>query len=73
MNQANRLKALGNTMDNKRLKRDTNNEYVAGVCSGIANYFDTDVTLVRLSFILGILFSGNVLLLYLILWLCMPK
>ena len=37
-----------------------------GVCAGIARYFDLDVTLVRIAFVLGtVLGFGSLLLIYL--------
>ena len=37
-----------------------------GVCSGIANYFDVDVTLVRIGWVLGtVLGFGSLILIYL--------
>ena len=38
-------------MENRRLTR-SNNGMIAGVCGGIANYFDWDPTLVRIGYIL---------------------
>ena len=35
-------------MSNKRLYRSSTNYMLAGVCGGIAEYFDIDPTLVRL-------------------------
>ncbi|TYL23874.1 PspC domain-containing protein, partial [Streptococcus pyogenes] len=32
----------------KRLTRDVRNKKIAGVCVGVANYFDIDPTIVRL-------------------------
>lgn len=43
-----------------------------GVCSGLANYLDLDPTVMRILFIVGFLFVGTGLLLYLILALVMP-
>ena len=43
-----------------------------GVCSGLANYFDLDPTIMRIIFIVALLFFGTGLLLYLILALVMP-
>jgi phage shock protein PspC (stress-responsive transcriptional regulator) len=46
---------------------------LAGVCAGLAEQFGISVTIVRLAFVLGALFSGGVfLLVYLGLWLAMP-
>nr|MBP9884511.1 PspC domain-containing protein [Chitinophagales bacterium] len=44
-----------------------------GVCSGIANYFDIDPTIVRVLFVFGFLVFGSGLLLYLILAIAMPE
>jgi phage shock protein PspC (stress-responsive transcriptional regulator) len=45
----------------------------AGVCIGLADQFGVSVTLVRLGFVLSVLFSGGVaILLYIALWLAMP-
>lgn len=43
-----------------------------GVCSGLANYFNLDPTVMRIIFIIAFLFFGTGLLLYLILALVMP-
>jgi len=44
-----------------------------GVCSGLANYFDIDPTLMRILFLAAFLFFGTGLLLYLILFILMPE
>ena len=55
-------------MSEKRvLYRDTENQKIFGVCSGLADYFDLDVTLIRVLWLLSILFAGTGLLLYIIL------
>ena len=41
---------------------------IAGVCSGIANYFNIDVTLVRIIFIVGFFAGFSTGLLYIIMW-----
>lgn len=56
----------------KRLYRSSNNSMIAGVCGGIAEYFDIDPTLVRLIFVLA-LFSGVSILVYIIAILIIPK
>jgi phage shock protein PspC (stress-responsive transcriptional regulator) len=40
------------SMENKKLKRSVNNRAVAGVCGGIAEFFDLSPTLMRVLFIL---------------------
>ena len=55
----------------KRLVRGE--KKIFGVCSGLANYFDVDPTIVRILFIVAFLFAGTGLLLYLVLFLLMPE
>lgn len=57
----------------KKLYRSRTDRKIAGVCGGIAEYFNIDSTLVRIAFIiLGIhAFSG--VLLYAILWAVIPE
>jgi phage shock protein PspC (stress-responsive transcriptional regulator) len=58
---------------NRRLFRDPDDHLVAGVCSGIANYFDFSPVWVRLLFALSFAFAGSGLILYVILWIVVPK
>lgn len=50
----------------KRLYRDTDNQRIFGVCSGLAQYFDVDVVVIRVLWALAILVAGTGLLAYLI-------
>ncbi len=50
------------------LRRDTNDQKVAGVCSGIAQYFDVDTTLVRVLFVVFALIGGGAIIAYGLLW-----
>lgn len=45
---------------------------IFGVCSGLANYFDVDPTVMRVLFIMGVLTFGTGLLLYIVLAVVMP-
>jgi phage shock protein PspC (stress-responsive transcriptional regulator) len=58
----------------KKLHR-SRNQMIAGVCAGIAEYFDIDPTLVRIIYVLLSIFSAGFpgLLLYIILWIVMPQ
>lgn len=56
----------------KRLYRSRDERMIAGVCGGIAEYFDLDPTLVRLAFILISLGPFPGLLAYLIMMLVVP-
>lgn len=57
----------------KKLFRDLENANIAGVCAGLANYFNMDVMIVRLIFIFIVLFAGFGIPLYIILWIVLPK
>jgi phage shock protein C len=50
------------------LYRDTADQKIGGVCSGLARYFDLDPLLVRVAFVAGIFLSGVTLVAYPLLW-----
>lgn len=56
-----------------RLRRSATESMVAGVCGGIAEYFNIDPVIVRLIFVVVTLTSGLGLPAYLILWVVMPR
>ena len=56
----------------KQLKR-SKNQMIAGVCGGIAEYFDVDPTLVRAGYAILFFAFGIGFLLYIVLWLIMPQ
>ena len=57
----------------QKLYRSAKDKIIAGVCGGLAEYFEIDSTIIRLIFILILLLGGSAILLYLILWLLMSK
>lgn len=58
----------------RRLYRVTSEKRIAGVCSGLARYFEVDVTLVRLLVVAATLCSGGLCLLaYIAAWIVMPR
>ncbi len=57
----------------RRLTLDKRNKKIAGVCSGFAQYFDADVTLVRVLWLAGAIITGVGFLAYLAAWLIMPN
>jgi len=61
-------------MAQKKLVRSTN-KVLAGVCGGVAEYFNTDPTLVRILYAVLTIFSAAFpgLLLYIIMLLLMPE
>lgn len=60
-------------MEGKKLYRSRTDKMVAGVCGGLAQYFNIDPTIVRLVFAALIIFAvGSPLLIYLILAVVIP-
>jgi phage shock protein C len=61
-----------NKMDRK-LYRDDFHKKIGGVCAGLAEYFNIDVTIIRVIFVLALIFHGGGFLIYVILWIVLPK
>lgn len=57
----------------KKLYRSRTNSMIAGVCGGLAEYFDIDASLVRVGAVLFTLAWGSGLLAYVILWLIVAQ
>lgn len=57
----------------KRLVRPRVGRKIAGVCAGFAEYFDIDVTIVRVVWLIVALFGGGGILAYIIAWIIMPE
>jgi phage shock protein C len=59
----------------KRLRRSNKERMIAGVCGGIAEYFDLDPSIVRIVYVLvsvlSVAFPG--ILFYIIMWIIVPK
>ncbi len=55
----------------KRIYRDVDSRILGGVCSGLAAFFGIDPLIVRVAFIIGFFLSSP--LIYLILWIILPK
>ena len=62
-----------NGMGQKLLRRSRTDRSIAGVCGGLANYFDIDTTLLRILAVCLVLFAGMSLWVYIILWLLIPE
>lgn len=60
-------------MTDKRLARSTDDRKIAGVAAGVARYFGLDPNLVRVAWVLSLLFAGAGGLLYLVLWVVLPE
>lgn len=65
----------GFTVPGMRLSRPTSEGKIAGVCAGVARYFDADVTLVRLLWVILSLWPVPLLgaIAYIAAWIVMPK
>ena len=57
----------------KRLVRSTSNRVIGGVCGGVADYLNMDVTLVRILTVLISLFTGVPVILYVIALFIVPE
>ena len=57
----------------KPLARSRTNRKIAGVCAGFAEYLDLDPTLVRILWVMLVIFGGCGLLGYVIAWIIMPE
>ena len=67
-------KRVGNVSARKNLVRPQAGRQIAGVAMAFAEYFDMDVSLVRLIWVLIALFSGGAgLIAYLVAWLVIPS
>ncbi len=57
----------------RQLLRNEHDKVIAGVSSGIAEYMEVDVTIIRLLFVLSTIFLvGTGILVYLIMWIVVP-
>ena len=61
-------------MYKKKLIR-SNDQVIAGVCAGIAEYFGWDIALVRILYLVLSIFSAAFpgIIIYIILWIVMPE
>ena len=57
----------------KRLYRSRKDKMLAGICGGLAEYFDVDPSLVRLATVLLCLYAGTGLLVYIIAAIIIPE
>jgi phage shock protein C len=57
----------------RKLYRSRSNRMLAGVCGGVAQYFNVDATLIRVLFVLLAVLGGSGLLLYLAMWIIVPN
>ena len=62
-------------MDNtyKRLTRSTTDRRIAGVCGGLAQFLNIDPTVVRIIFLIALLWGSLGFWAYLIVWIAAPE
>lgn len=61
-------------MEGKKLTRPQSNKMLAGVCAGIANYFNLDPTLIRVIYALLTVFTAFAgVIIYLLMWIIVPE
>lgn len=63
-------------MSDKKIKKiylNQENKIIGGVCGGLAEYFELDPIIIRLIFVFLTIFGGSGILIYLILWIFLPK
>jgi phage shock protein C len=66
--------AKGDAMDpTRKLYRSKTNRQMAGVCGGLAQHFNVDATLIRVLFVLLAVLGGSGLVLYVAMWIIVPK
>ena len=56
----------------KRLMRSSTDKKIAGVCAGLADYFDIDPVIVRVFWLILLFCACSGLLAYIILWIVLP-
>ena len=56
----------------RKLYRSRNQRMVAGVCGGLAEYFNVDATLIRVLFLVLSVVGGSGLVIYLVMWIIVP-
>ena len=57
----------------RKLCKSNSNRRISGVCGGIAEYLNTDATLIRLAFMLVCLAGGSGILAYIAAAIIMPE
>jgi phage shock protein PspC (stress-responsive transcriptional regulator) len=60
---------MGNS---KKLYRSRRDKVIGGVAGGLADYFEIDVVIIRLLFVLVFFLGGGGLLAYIIMWIVIP-
>jgi phage shock protein C len=57
----------------KKLYRDEHHKVIGGVCAGLADYLNIDVSIIRIIFLASLVMKGVGFIPYIILWIVLPK
>lgn len=57
----------------KKIYRIPEQGMLAGVCAGLSEYFELDVSIIRLLWVIGIFAAGSAVLAYLVCAIVIPK
>lgn len=57
----------------KKLFRQKEGSVLGGVCTGLSTYFDIDISIIRILFVIAAITQGFGILMYLILWIVIPS
>ncbi|MCU1287381.1 MAG: phage shock protein PspC [Acidobacteriales bacterium] len=63
---------VGTVSARRSLVRPRVGRQIAGVCKGLAEYFDLDVIIIRLVFVLSFIFGGFGFIAYIVGWVVIP-
>jgi len=59
--------------DRRRLERNSDNKMVAGVASGVADFYGLDTSVVRIVWGLSIFLGGFGVVVYIVMWIVLPE
>jgi len=59
--------------ERKRLWRSRDDAVIAGICGGVADYFNVDPVLIRVLWVIFTLVAGGGIIAYLACWLVIPR
>ena len=62
----------GDNME-KKLYKSNSNKMIAGVCGGLAEYFNTDASIIRILWALSVLLMGTGILVYIVCAIVIPN
>jgi phage shock protein C len=63
----------GTMAQTRKLYRSKTDRKLAGVCGGLAQYFNTDATLIRVLFVVLAVLGGAGLVIYAAMWIIVPN